>query len=79
MARFHTLSLGDEPSYQAVKAPSNPLSAYAFFFKVWRPGGLTVTSRAGDQQLHQGPAAGRDVRECEQDRGGDVADAGGVG
>ena len=33
-ASFHTPSLGDEPSYQAVKAPNNPLSAYAFFFKV---------------------------------------------
>ena len=32
---FHTPSLGDEPSYQAVKAPTNPLSAYAFFFKVF--------------------------------------------
>ena len=34
MASFHTPSLGDEPSYQAVKAPTNPLSAYALFFKV---------------------------------------------
>ena len=33
-ASFHTPSLGDEPSYQAVKAPNNPLSPYAFFFKV---------------------------------------------
>lgn len=33
MASFHTPSLGDEPSYQAVKAPANPLSAYALFFK----------------------------------------------
>jgi len=32
-ASFHTPSLGDEPSYQAVKAPNNPLSPYAFFFK----------------------------------------------
>ena len=31
---FHTPSLGDEPSYQAVKPPNNPLSPYAFFFKV---------------------------------------------
>lgn len=30
---FHTPSLGDEPSYQAVKPPNNPLSPYAFFFK----------------------------------------------
>jgi len=32
-ASFHTPSLGDEPSYQAVKTPTNPLSPYAFFFK----------------------------------------------
>jgi len=30
---FHTPFLGDEPSYQAVKPPNNPLSPYAFFFK----------------------------------------------
>ena len=40
MASFHTPSLGDEPSYQAVKAPANPLSAYALFFKVTDASGV---------------------------------------